>query len=99
MAVRVREERVKTLCSGCSWGTVVELDNGRVVVNCSQLQSIVERPVVRCTEFTMKGTLNIRELKEQAWILRKDPKTKEIGFKPPGEKGRYVECEFTSEPD
>jgi len=101
MRVKIRGGTVRhdqsSLCLSCRYGTVIKGPALRhEIVECGQLSSDHNRitfPVVSCTHYVERTHPTLREMEEIAWVLRSDPRKKQIGFveasklKP---KDRYV---------
>ena len=72
-----------SLCVTCRYATIVRGARLRdEIIECDQLygRRRVTFPVVSCSAYSDKRRPSVREMEEIAWILRSDPKRKEIGF-------------------
>lgn len=73
-----------SLCLSCKHATVVKGQSLRhEVVECGQLSSdhnLIGFPVASCSGYVDRTHPSLREMEEIAWILRTDPKRKQIGF-------------------
>jgi hypothetical protein len=72
------------ICALCKSGTIVEGETeGQRVFECSALGEravrLIRWPVRRCTEFEEKGSQDLYQLHQMAWILE-TRKGKPIGF-------------------
>jgi hypothetical protein len=80
------------LCQTCRYATIVK---GRTVrdeiVECANVsRGRITFAVTYCTEYSDRRQPSLREMEDTAWILRSDPKRKQIGFVP-GSKLRVHE--------
>lgn len=68
----------------CRYATIARGPSLRdEIVECQELYSRRGRiafPVTYCTSYSDRRQPSVREMEEIAWILRSDPKRKEIGF-------------------
>lgn len=101
MRIKIRGGTVQhgeeSLCVTCRYATVVRGQRLRdEIVECGQLtggHSRVCFPVTSCTGYMSRAHPTLREMEDIAWVLRTDPRRKQIGFvaardlKP---KDRYV---------
>jgi hypothetical protein len=101
MRIRIRGGTVQhgeaSLCLTCRYATVVKGQSLREeIIQCSLLSSghdLIRFPVTSCSGYSDRRHPSIRDMEDIAWILRTDPKRKQIGFiqarqlKP---KDRYV---------
>ena len=73
-----------SLCTSCKYATVVKGQNLRdEIVECAQLSSghnLIRFPVSSCSGYLDRHHPSIREMEDIAWVLRTDPKRKQIGF-------------------
>ena len=85
-----------SLCLTCRFATIVK---GRTlrdeIIECSRLSdhARITFPVTFCTGYANKQLASIREMEDIAWVLRSDPRRKEVGFVPAGKlkpQDRYV---------
>ena len=101
MRLKVRGGTVQhgesSLCLTCRWATVVTGTSLRHhIVECGQLASghnLITFTVTSCSGYSDRRLPSLREMEEIAWVLRTDPKRKEIGFVRASElrpKDRYV---------
>jgi hypothetical protein len=85
-----------SLCVTCRFATIVKGQRLRdEIVECSRMSdhSRITFPVNFCTGYSDRRHASIREMEEIAWVLRSDPRRKEIGFVEAGKlkpKERYV---------
>lgn len=74
----------RSLCATCKYATVVMGQSLRdEIVECAQLSSghnLIRFPVSSCSGYLDRHHPSIREMEDLAWILRTDPKRKQIGF-------------------
>ena len=72
------------LCQTCRYATNVRGPALRdEIVECQELmlgRGRITFPVTYCTSYSDRRQPSVREMEEIAWILRSDPKRKEIGF-------------------
>ena len=85
------------LCSTCRHATVVKGIRLRdEIVECDVLsyrQNRITFPVTFCTGYVDSQHPTVREMEEIAWVLRTDPKRKQVGFVHAADlksKDRYV---------
>jgi hypothetical protein len=85
------------LCQTCRYATIVKGPTlGDEIIECASLtygRGRITFPVTYCTAYSDRRQASIREMEEIAWILRSDPKRKEIGFVSASklrERDRYV---------
>jgi hypothetical protein len=73
-----------SLCLTCRFATVVKGASLRdEIVECSQLsygRNRITFPVTMCTEYSDRRQPSLRAMEDIAWVLRSDPKKKEVGF-------------------
>jgi len=73
-----------SLCVTCRWATVVIGTSLRHrIVECGQLTSghnLITFHVTCCSGYSDRRLPSLREMEEIAWVLRTDPKRKQIGF-------------------
>lgn len=86
-----------SLCLTCRFATVVRGQRLRdEIVECGQLSGPQSRIVFRvtsCTAFVSRVHPSLRDMEDVAWVLRTDPRRKQIGFVAARElkpKDRYV---------
>ena len=101
MRIKVRGGTVQhgqsSLCATCRYATVVKGIRLRdEIVECDKLtygHNRITFPVTFCTGYIDRQHPTIREMEDIAWVLRTDPRRKQVGFvqaanlKP---KDRYV---------
>lgn len=101
MRIRIRGGTVQhgeqSLCLTCRHATVVKGQSLREeIIQCGRLSSghdLIPFPVTSCSGYSDRRHPSIRDMEDIAWVLRTDPKRKQIGFiqarqlKP---KDRYV---------
>jgi hypothetical protein len=88
MRVKIRGGTVPhgqpSLCTSCRYATVVKGQRLREeIVECGQLSSghnLIVFPVTSCSGYLDRRHPSIREMEDVAWVLRTDPKRKQIGF-------------------
>jgi hypothetical protein len=88
MRVKIRGGTVNggepPLCQTCRYATIVRGPSLRdEIVECQELmfrRGRITFPVTYCTSYSDRRQPSVREMEEIAWILRSDPKRKEIGF-------------------
>ena len=73
------------LCQTCRHSTVARGANGEVLVHCHSLEADVRFDVVRCNEYEGRSTASLHEMKQVAWRISVDRKTKQVGFVSPQE--------------
>ena len=85
------------LCQTCRYATIVKGRTlGDEIIECASLtcgRGRITFPVTYCTAYADRRQASIREMEEIAWVLRSDPKRKEIGFVRASqirERDRYV---------
>ena len=72
------------LCTTCRHATIVKgtgLDHH--IVECGQLaygHGRITFPVYSCSVYSDRRRPSLREMEDIAWVLRSDPRRKEIGF-------------------
>ena len=73
-----------SLCTSCKYATVVKGQSLREeIVECGQLSSdhnLIDFRVTSCSGYLDQRHPSIREMEDIAWVLRTDPKRKQIGF-------------------
>ena len=73
-----------SLCGTCGHATIVKgAAVNDEIVECDRLSTARSRipfPVVSCTGYSDRRTPSIHEMEDIAWILRTDPRKKQIGF-------------------
>ena len=73
-----------SLCQTCRFATVIKGRRLRdEIIECDRLSHANNRitfDVSTCSGYADRRQASIREMEEIAWILRSDPKRKEIGF-------------------
>ncbi len=101
MRIKIRGGTVRhdatSLCTSCRHATLVKGSSLRdEIIECGLLSSgnsLITFPVTSCSGYSDLRLPSLREMEDIAWVLRTDPKRKEIGFvqarklKP---KDRYV---------
>jgi hypothetical protein len=101
MRIKIRGGTVQhgeeSLCQTCRFATIVRGQRLRdEIVECGQLSgphSRIAFRVTSCTAYASRVHASLREMEDIAWVLRTDPRRKQIGFvaardlKP---KDRYV---------
>ena len=72
------------LCQTCRYATIVRGRTlGDEIIECASLtygRGRITFPVTYCTAYSDRRQASVREMEENAWILRSDPKRNEIGF-------------------
>lgn len=84
--IKVTPNRQPGLCGTCREGVVTEHADGTVVTICNVLYNTprrVQSPVLRCSDYDLRGRLNQHDLEKIAWVIRTDKSGKTIGFAPP----------------
>lgn len=86
-----------SLCTSCKYATVVKGQSLRhEIVECGQLSgehNLIGFPVTSCSGYLDRSHASLREMEDIAWVLRTDPKRKQIGFVQARElrpKERYI---------
>jgi hypothetical protein len=80
-----------SLCLSCRSATVVRgASEAHQLVKCSHLEAQVTFTVTSCSQYVHKNHPSIWDMEEIAWVLKTDPKRKQIGFVRPGDSGRRV---------
>jgi hypothetical protein len=75
-----------SLCVTCRWATIVR--GGRLgdeIIECQELaygHNRITFPVTSCSGYADRRRPSLREMEEIAWVLRSDPRKREIGFVP-----------------
>lgn len=84
MNFKIRDD-LNTLCAKCEHAIVVRHTQG-TYIRCSYSTRMPELPpVLECSAFQAKGSMDIYDMEQKAWTL--EVKAKEIvGFKPPKQK-------------
>lgn len=77
-----------SLCASCDHSRISRDTNDRIRINC-RLFGIIRTPIVECSAFKDKYSMDKYEMEEIAWII--DPDRRAIGFNtpvfvPPGSK-------------
>lgn len=74
----------QSLCSSCRYSTVVRGPSlGDEIIECAQLSTDGSRitfPVTFCSVYVNRAQPSLREMEEIAWVLRSDPKRRQMGF-------------------
>lgn len=88
MSFKIQKTTAEGLCETCRHGQAIEYDGGEATMICHWAHPImtIQRPVVRCGEYDIRGRMNKREMEEIAWVVRTDSSGQKIGFKPPIKK-------------
>ena len=72
------------LCQTCRYATIIRGHKlGDEIVECERLSFRNQRvrfPVTYCTGYADRRQASLREMEEIAWVLRTDPRRREIGF-------------------
>lgn len=72
------------LCQTCRYATILRGPTlSDEIIECASLtygRGRITFPVTYCTAYSDRRQASVREMEEIAWILRSDPKRKEIGF-------------------
>jgi hypothetical protein len=72
------------LCQTCRHATIIRGQTLRdEIIECADLSYRDRRirfPVTYCTSYSDRRQPSLREMEETAWILRSDPRKREIGF-------------------
>jgi hypothetical protein len=101
MRIKIRGGTVQhdqeSLCVTCRYAMIVK---GRAlreeVIQCDRLSNdhnLIRFPVTSCSGYSDRRHPSLREMEEIAWVLRTDPKRKQIGFMQARQlepKDRYV---------
>ncbi len=95
------------LCQTCRYATIVRGPSLRDdIVECQELmfrRGRITFPVTCCTSYSDRRQPSVWEIGEIAWILRSDPKRKEIGFVHgrlrSGRAGRVAGCDDARDGD
>ena len=73
-----------SLCSTCRFATRIKgLRPSDEIVECAQLSygnGRVVFPVTSCSSYSDRRRASLREMEEIAWVLRSDPKKRDVGF-------------------
>ena len=73
-----------SLCNTCRFATIIRgAGLNQELVECNQLSYMAQRvpfPVVHCTSYSDRRRASLREMEEDAWILRSDAHRKRVGF-------------------
>ena len=73
-----------SLCLTCRYATIVKGSTlSDEIVECTQLshgRNRIDFPVTNCSDYSDRRLPSLRAMEEIAWVLRSDPKKKEIGF-------------------
>lgn len=88
MHIKIRGGTVKdgepSLCLTCRHATVVQgITLREQLIECGRLSSKYSRitfPVSSCTGYANRCSPSLREMEEIAWVLRTDPRRKQVGF-------------------
>lgn len=89
MGFKIVQTLGRGLCATCREAQVIETDNHEIVTLCHAWGGEpprIERTVVRCTDYDVRGAMNKHELEKIAWVVRTDKTGKSIGFTPPVKK-------------
>lgn len=83
-------EPVEGLCGSCNDAHIRTNALGKRIVVCTALREneLMTQPVVSCTSFSAKGTLDQHSMFQIAWTLE-SKEGRVIGFKPPRRPGEY----------
>ncbi len=72
------------LCSTCRFATIIKGHRLRdEIVECSRLSDDCRRItfcVTSCTAYADRRQASLYDMEEMAWVLRSDPRRKQIGF-------------------
>lgn len=79
--IRIKEEKLNTLCSHCYHGQVIHGSGQQRVVYCAWLSEKINFPVNHCTLHKSKDYVRLGELENQATIITLG---RTIGFHAPG---------------
>lgn len=73
-----------SLCTTCKYATVVKGQSLRdEIVECGRLtstNSLIRFPVSSCSGYVDRNHPSLYEMEDIAWVLRTDPRRKQIGF-------------------
>ena len=73
-----------SLCTTCRFATILRGARlNQELVECDRLSYPAQRvpfPVVQCTSYSDRRRASLREMEEDAWILRTDAHRNRIGF-------------------
>ncbi len=70
-----------SLCLNCRSAKVVQGQSTQNhIVVCSQLQTRITFKVTSCSEYLHRQHPSMWHMEDVAWILRTDPKRKQVGF-------------------
>jgi len=83
MRITVKEFN-KGLCARCRSGAFIRSERGRTRFECERFNHVPPGIIEECTGFSDKNVMTEYQMKEVAWILTIDPKSKKIGFMSPG---------------
>ena len=76
---------MNNLCATCRHGTVIDFsaETAPDIVHCSQISERIRFPVYKCTDYDHKLSKDLWELKEEAWIIDTNSRSKFLGFAKP----------------
>jgi hypothetical protein len=77
----------KSLCSKCEHGMIVNTST-KTYRHCKLLETNINEVVESCSAFSQKGALSLWQMKEVAWVLEVNKRTRKVGFSPPKDHGR-----------
>ena len=95
MPFSIRNSKVPGLCHTCKHAHIRSFDTGKQEVICGRLDvnALMPRPVVECTMYEEKGTMDEWDMEKIAFVLE-TKKGKPIGFLSPTEyKEKYPKGE------
>ncbi len=107
MHIKIRGATVRegepSLCLTCRHATVVQgITLREQLIECDRLSSKncrISFSVSSCTGYANRCVPSLREMEEIAWVLRTDPRRKQVGFvhaRDLGPRDRYVLAEEES---
>ena len=75
-----------SLCLSCRWATIVKGSKlHEEIIECGELfggRNRITFPVTSCTAYSDRRRASLRDMEEIAWVLRSDPRRKDVGFVP-----------------
>lgn len=84
--IKIQPNRTAGLCRTCREAVIVEYDDATVVTVCNVLYNrpvTIVRPVVKCSDYDMRGKQNNRDMEKIAWTIRTNRSGQPVGFAPP----------------
>jgi hypothetical protein len=70
-----------SLCLSCRSARIVQGQSMRdEIIQCSELDTRISFKVSACTQYVHRGHPSLWHMEDIAWVLRTDPKNRQIGF-------------------